>query len=243
MFVGLLVDSTDERLLGANPFIDVAASPFVIAAKDAGLKGYDSFMNFVILVSVISIGNSGVYGGSRTLCALAETGYAPKMFSYVDRAGRPLPATITILVCGVIGYVTLSSQGTVVFDWLLALSGLAALFTWGSICLAHIRFRKAWAYHGHTVDEIPFKAVFGVYGSWCGLILIFLVLVAQVCSPFPDFTIFDSNCTRSFGQLSTHLAMKTVPSAQPRISSRPTSLFQLSCSSSHADGSGRNRVG
>ncbi|CAG8956286.1 hypothetical protein HYFRA_00003666 [Hymenoscyphus fraxineus] len=179
LFVGLLVDSTDERLLGANPFIDVATSPFVIAARDAGLAGYDHFLNFVILISVISIGNSGVYGGSRTLCALAETGYAPKFFSYVDRAGRPLPATILILVCGLLGYVSLSSQGTVVFDWLLALSGLAALFTWGSICLAHIRFRRAWAYHGHTLDEIPFRAAFGVYGSWLGLILIFLVLMAQ----------------------------------------------------------------
>jgi amino acid transporter len=39
----------------------------VIAAQDAGLTGYDSFMNFIILVSVVSIGNSGVYGGSRTL--------------------------------------------------------------------------------------------------------------------------------------------------------------------------------
>jgi yeast amino acid transporter len=64
LFVGLLVSCEDERLLGANPFIDVAASPFVIAAKDAGLIGYDSFMNFIILISVISIGNSGVYGGS-----------------------------------------------------------------------------------------------------------------------------------------------------------------------------------
>ncbi|KAL3425413.1 amino-acid permease inda1 [Phlyctema vagabunda] len=179
LFVGLLCSSTDDRLLGANPLIDVTASPFVIIAKDAGLNGYDHFLNFIILVSVISIGNSGVYGGSRTLCALAEQGYAPRFFSYVDKAGRPLPATIAILIFGGLGYIQLSSDGTTVFDWLLALSGLAALFTWGSICLAHIRFRSAWAYHGHTVDEIPFKAVFGVYGSWVGLILIFLVLMAQ----------------------------------------------------------------
>jgi len=79
--VSLLVSSHDQRLLGANPFIHVAASPFVIAAKDAGLTGYDSFMNFIILVSVISIGNSGVYGGSRTLTALVEQGYAPKVFT------------------------------------------------------------------------------------------------------------------------------------------------------------------
>jgi amino acid transporter len=58
---------------------------------------------------------------------------------------------------------------------------LAALFTWGSICLAHIRFRAAWKYQGHSTDELPFKAVFGVVGSWIGLILIILVLIAQVC--------------------------------------------------------------
>ncbi|KAH8819255.1 amino acid permease/ SLC12A domain-containing protein [Xylogone sp. PMI_703] len=180
MFVGLLVSSTDERLLGAgNPLIDVATSPFVIAAKDAGLKGYDHFMNFIICISVISIGNSGVYGGSRTLCALAEQGYAPRFFTYIDKAGRPLPATIAILVFGCLGYINLSASGPVVFDWLLALSGLAALFTWGSICMAHIRFRAAWKYQGHTVDEIPFKAVFGVWGSWLGLLLILLVLIAQ----------------------------------------------------------------
>ena len=176
----IISSSTDERLLGANPLIDVAASPFVIAAKDAGLTGYDSFMNFIILISVVSIGNSGVYGGSRTLTALAEQGYAPKFFAYIDKSGRPLWSTLAILLFGCLGYVNLNASGPVVFDWLLALSGLAALFTWGSICLAHIRFRSAWKHHGHTLDEIPFKAIGGVYGSWCGLILIVLVLIAQV---------------------------------------------------------------
>ncbi|KAL9024311.1 MAG: hypothetical protein Q9196_006607 [Gyalolechia fulgens] len=178
LFVGLLVPHTDERLLGSG-LSDSQASPFVIAAKDAGLIGFDSFMNVVILVSVISIGNSGVYGGSRTLTALAEQGYAPKIFAYIDKSGRPLFSTIFMLMFSPIAYVSLSASGETVFAWLLALSGLAALFTWGSICLSHIRFRKAWNYHGHTLDEIPFKAIFGVYGSWIGLILIFLVLVAQ----------------------------------------------------------------
>lgn len=184
LFVGLLVPYNDDRLLGANPFIDVAASPFVIAANDAGLKGFDSFINVVILISVISIGLSGVYGGSRTLTALAEQGYAPKIFTYVDKAGRPLWSTIAILVCALLAYINLDEDGQIVFDWLVALSGLAALFTWGSICLAHIRFRAAWAYHGHSVDEIPFHAVGGVYGSWLGFILIVLVLIAQVSLPF-----------------------------------------------------------
>lgn len=46
--------------------------------------------------------------------------------------------------------------------------------------MAHIRFRAAWKYNGRTLDEIPFKAALGVYGSWCGVILVILVLIAQV---------------------------------------------------------------
>ncbi|EAU34365.1 amino-acid permease inda1 [Aspergillus terreus NIH2624] len=178
-FVGLLVRSDDNRLLGSGGLIDVKASPFVLIALDAGLKGYDSFMNVIILVSVLSIGVSGVYGASRTLTALAEQGYAPKFFTYVDRSGRPLMSVILIIVFGLLAYVNLDASGDIVFAWLQALSGLAALFTWGSICLAHIRFRHAWTYHGHSLDEIPFKAVGGVYGSWLGLILVVLVLIAQ----------------------------------------------------------------
>ena len=178
-FVGLLVPYTDDRLLGSQGD-DANASPFVIAAKNADLIGFDSFMNVVILVSVISIGVSGVYGGSRTLTALADQGYAPKVFAYIDRSGRPLFSVIFILAWGALGYIQLSATGDLVFDWLYALSGLAALFTWGSICLAHIRFRKAWIYHGHTLDEIPFKAVFGTTGSWLGIAIIVLVLIAQV---------------------------------------------------------------
>jgi len=134
LFVGLLVPYDDDRLLGANPFIDVNASPFVLAANNAGLTGFDSYLNVVILFSVISIGLSGVYGGSRTLTALAEQGYAPKFFSYIDRAGRPLWSTLFILAFSLLAYVNLAAAGPTVFDWLLALSGLAALFTWGSIC-------------------------------------------------------------------------------------------------------------
>jgi amino acid transporter len=141
--VGFLVPHTDERLLGANPFIDVQASPFVIALNRANIPVFPDIVNVVILISVLSIGNSCVYSGSRTLTALAEQGYTPRIFAYVDRAGRPLMSTILIIAFGLLAYVNLSASGVDVFNWPLALPGLAALFTWGSICLAHIRFRAA----------------------------------------------------------------------------------------------------
>ena len=147
-------------------------------------------MNFTILVSVLSIGVSAVYGGSRCLTALAQQGYAPKLFSYIDRSGRPLPSVILHLLCGFLAFMGMDDKGAVVFDWLLALSALASLFTWGSICLAHIRFRTAWKAQGHTLDEIPFKAVGGVYGSWLGLSLNIIVLAATVSSLKPSGPLF-----------------------------------------------------
>ncbi|CCC13678.1 unnamed protein product [Sordaria macrospora k-hell] len=178
-FVGLLIPYDDDNLLGANPFINVNASPFVLVGKYANLTGFDSFMNVVILVSVLSLGVSCVYGGSRTLTALAQQGYAPKVFTYVDRSNRPLFSVLAIIAFGPLAYVNLAAAGPTIFDWLLSLSGLAALFTWGSICLSHIRFRQAWALKGHTLDEIPFQAAGGVWGSWLGLALVVLVLIAQ----------------------------------------------------------------
>ncbi|KAG7127930.1 Amino-acid permease inda1 like protein [Verticillium longisporum] len=178
--VGLLVSSRDERLLNAkNPYAE-GTSPFVLAAKDAGLKGYDTFMNLVICISVVSIGVSCVYGGSRTLSALAHTGYAPKIFTYVDKSGRPLVSVLFLLAWGGLAYIVLGAHGSVVFDWLLALSALAALFTWGSICLCHIRFRTAWKRQGRSLDQIPFHAAGGVYGSYLGLTLCAVILVAQI---------------------------------------------------------------
>lgn len=114
---------------------------------------------------------------------MAVEGMAPKIFAYVDSKGRPVPTVILQIAFGCLAFVNESSSGGGnLFTWLLALSGLANFFVYGSICLAHIRFRKAWALHGHTVNELPYKAQFGVWGSWFGLILNILCLIAQFYS-------------------------------------------------------------
>lgn len=177
--VGLLISSTDQRLLNAgNPYAE-GTSPFVLVGVDAGLRGLDSFMNVVILVSVISIGVSCVYAASRTMTALAQQGYMPGIFTYIDKSGRPLFSVFLCLSCGAIAYITLASSGMEVFTWLLSLCSLCLLFTWGSICMAHIRFRSAWTKQGRSLDDIPFKAPFGVWGSWLSVVLVVIFLVAQ----------------------------------------------------------------
>jgi amino acid transporter len=178
--VGLLVPYDDERLLGAKSSADATASPFVIAIESAGSTVLPGVMNGVILVSVLSVGNSAVYGSSRTLAALADQGQAPRIFGYVDRRGRPLVAIVFACALGLLAYLVEARVEGDFFDWLLAISGLSSLFTWGSICLAHIRFRRAWLSRHRSLHDLAFRAQAGIIGSWIGLIANVLILAAQM---------------------------------------------------------------
>ncbi|KAK0731671.1 amino acid permease-domain-containing protein [Lasiosphaeris hirsuta] len=177
--IGLLVPYDHPKLLGARSVADASASPFVIAIESAGIDVLPGVMNGVILIAVISVGNSAVFGSSRTLAALADQGQAPKIFGYVDRRGRPLVAILVAALFGLLGYLADLEAQADVLDWLLAVSGLSSILTWGSINLAHIRFRRAWAAKGRSLDELAFRAQAGVVGSWIGLTFNCLVLIAQ----------------------------------------------------------------
>lgn len=178
--VGLLVPYDDPRLLSGSSSADAAASPFVIAINNAGIKVLPSIMNVVIMIAVLSVGNSSIYGSSRTLAALAEQGQAPKIFAYIDRKGRPM---VGIAVSSALGLLAFLAADPVAedqaFTWMLAISGLSSIFTWGSVCFAHIRFRKGWKVQGHSLDELAFKSQPGVIGSWMGFLFNVLVLIAQ----------------------------------------------------------------
>jgi len=133
----------------------------------------------VITISVISVANSCTFASTRTMQALCAKGMGPAIGARVDKHGRPYIALIVALGFGFLAYINEASSGSQIFTWLLSLSGLSNFFTWGSICFAHIRFRKAWAMAGRTTDDLPFAAMFGTVGSWLGLFLNIMCLVAQ----------------------------------------------------------------
>ncbi|TVY42381.1 Cationic amino acid transporter [Lachnellula occidentalis] len=162
--LGLIVPYTNDNLLnstGANS----KYSPFVIAIRLAHIQALPSIFNVIITVSVISVANSCTFGSTRTMQALAD-------------AGRPIWGVVIQLAFGLLAFTGESNNEGTVFNWLLALSGLSFFFIWAAICLAHIRFRHAWRVQGHVKAELPFEAMFGVMGSWYGLILNILCMIA-----------------------------------------------------------------
>ncbi|RBR13363.1 uncharacterized protein FIESC28_08227 [Fusarium coffeatum] len=181
LLVGLLVPSDDGRLVGGDNVADATASPFVIAIEKAGTSILPGIMNAVILIAVVSVGNSAVFGSSRTLAALAEQSHAPQVFAYVDRQGRPLMAILFASCIGFLAFLADVDSHDAIFNWLLSISALSTLFTWGSICLCHIRFRSAWQYQNkQEVEQLPFTSHVGVTGSWCAFIGYVGVLASQI---------------------------------------------------------------
>ncbi|KEF53996.1 uncharacterized protein A1O9_09791 [Exophiala aquamarina CBS 119918] len=175
--VGLIVPENSPLYSGEGS--SSRHSPFVIAIQLAGIKVLPSIFNAVILIAVMSVANSCTFGSTRTIQALAANGMAPKILAYVDKKGRPLSVVILQLLFGCLAFINLADNGGTIFNWLLSLSGLSILFIYGSIALAHIRFRAAWKAHGHTLDELPFKAAFGIWGSYLCLLINVISLIAQ----------------------------------------------------------------
>lgn len=164
--VGCLVPYDDDRLGSAG---DGRASPFVIAISNANVRALPSIFNIVICLSVLSVGNYCIYAGSRTIASLAAQGFAPRIFAYIDREGRPLMGTLLLAVFGLLCFLAASDKHNLVFDWLMALSGLSSIFIWGSINLAHIRFRMGMHSQGRSLnDELIYKSPVGIIGSLLG---------------------------------------------------------------------------
>jgi amino acid transporter len=176
--LGLIVRADDDRLLNASG-ANTKYSPFVFAIQDAGVKGLPSVMNAVITIAVISVANSCTFGSTRTMQALAERGMAPKFLAHVDKHGRPIWAVAIQIAFGFLAFIGEADNQSTVFNWLLSLSGLSYFFVWGSICLAHIRFRAAWKAQGYSLDLIPYRPTLGVFGSWVGFFINCLCLIAS----------------------------------------------------------------
>ncbi|EPX73919.1 uncharacterized protein SOCG_03136 [Schizosaccharomyces octosporus yFS286] len=178
LMISLLVSPDDSDLM--NNSSNTSVSPFVLAIREAGIKGLPSVFNAVIIISVISVANSCTYIASRTLHALALNKNAPSFLTYTDRLGRPLMAMILVLAFGFIAYINeAKNKSTTVFNWLLAVSGLSSFFSWGSINLCHIIFRLAMKKQGRSLDTLGFVSPMGIWGSCIGLGFNILCLIAQ----------------------------------------------------------------
>ncbi|KAJ5994498.1 Arginine permease CAN1 [Penicillium sp. IBT 35674x] len=176
-FMGLLVPSDNEDLLSSSS--NASASPFVIAAKLAGVEVLPSLINAVLLTVVLSAANSNVYSGSRMLVGLANDGYAPSLFAKTTKGGVPYFGVVLTALFGLLGFMNISTSGTTVFNWLLNISTVAGFILWASLNACHVAFMRALKARNISRDFLPYKAPFQPFLAYYGLFFNILILLTQ----------------------------------------------------------------
>jgi len=155
--ISLLIPYTDPHLLNED-VEDISLSPFALVFERAGLLSAAAVMNAVVLTSVLSAGNSGMYASSRILYTLAKQNMAPRIFAYVNARGVPLMALLGTTVMAALCFFTYLYSPKTVYLWLLNASGMTGFIIWLCIAVCHYRFRRAYVAQGRDLNQLPYKA-------------------------------------------------------------------------------------
>lgn len=178
--IGALIPFTTESLASG----DITTSPFTLIFERAGLAFAASAMNAVILTSVLSAGNSGMYASTRMLWNLAKEGKAPKFLAKVDGRGVPVNALIATAAVGLVAFFGSLFGDGAVYVWLLNASGMSGFIVWLGIAISHYRFRKAFKAQGKSLNVLPYRAKWFPFGPIFAFALCMFVVLGQNYSAF-----------------------------------------------------------
>ncbi|PVU91687.1 hypothetical protein BB561_004259 [Smittium simulii] len=185
LLIGMIIPYDNPNLLNTG-VANIAVSPLVLVLKLAGIKAAPDIMNAVILTSVLSAANSGLYLTSRTLYSLSIEGKGPRIMGRVSKSGTPIFSLIgcafiiTILFC-------LSLIGNkVIYTWFVALGGVSGMINWMGILFTQNRFRRGYILQGYNMKDLPYVANFYPYAQYFSFFLLGFFVLAQGQSTFID---------------------------------------------------------
>ena len=97
--------------------------------------------------------------------ALASEGKAPRFFAKTTAGGVPVYALMPTFALSIFVIIlTLLGAGNV-FEFLVNFTGLTILLSWAMISLIHLRFRRAFAVQGYSLEDLPYIAPLYPYGD------------------------------------------------------------------------------
>lgn len=124
--------------------ISPSQSPFVQVFSDIGISSAAAIINFVVLTAAASACNSSLFTTGRMLFSLSYGGQSKtaKRLSRLSRAQVPFNAlNFSAVIIGVAVLLNIFIPGQV-FTLISSISTTCFLFIWGSIVLAHLKYRR-----------------------------------------------------------------------------------------------------
>ncbi|KAJ2711447.1 hypothetical protein H4R19_003245 [Coemansia spiralis] len=179
LIIGLVIPNDDPNLLSATGAGDVAISPFTMVLLKAGAKWGADVMNAVVLVTVLSAGNSGIYACTRVLWVLAKEGKAPRFFRRVTKKGIPIWCLLFTALWSTVAFCTSLASNKSVYTFLINISGVTGMVFWFGIGLCHYRFRRAYVAQGYDVNDLPYRAILFPFGPIYACTLLLIIIIGQ----------------------------------------------------------------
>lgn len=176
--ISAIIPYTDPLLL--NESESVSQSPFTIVFDRVGIAFAASVINAVILTSLLSAANSGIYTTSRMLFSMAEDEQAPKFLSKLNKTTK-LPIVSIFVTFIIVLFVIILAQfkSDIVFS-LLNIIGSLVIVVWASSIIAQIRLRSAIKKQNKNPDDVlPYKAPFYPFGPIIVIIALLFLFVGN----------------------------------------------------------------
>lgn len=170
---------------------DSHTSPFTIVFAMAGSRVAGSFINAVVMTSVISAGNHALFAGSRLMYTLAVNGHAPRFLGTLNRYHTPWVAVLaTTVISGLCFGASYIGAGQL-WTWLQNIVGVSNQLSWIAIGFASLRFRAGLKKQG-LEHLLPFKNWTYPYGPILSVGLNSVLVLVQGWSSFsPSFKVVD----------------------------------------------------
>ncbi|MFI6492318.1 amino acid permease [Streptomyces sp. NPDC050564] len=147
---------------------------YVAALSSIGIPHAAQIMNAIVLTSVLSCLNSGLYTASRMAFSLGRRSDAPAALGRTTGRGVPQSAILASVVFGFVAVGFNYLWPDTVFQFLLNSSGAIALFVWLVICFSQLRMRKI--IQREAPEKLIVKMWLYPYLTWATIALITFVL-------------------------------------------------------------------
>ncbi|HIW33611.1 MAG TPA: amino acid permease [Candidatus Paenibacillus intestinavium] len=131
-------------IMSITPWTQFSASssPFVEVFALVGIPAAAGIINFVVLTSAASAGNSGLFSTSRSLYTLSKNKDAPAKLASLNKKSVPSRALFVSTIVVSIGALLSKLVPEQAFAIVTTISAICFIWVWSIIIISHIRYAK-----------------------------------------------------------------------------------------------------
>ncbi|MGE6611144.1 amino acid permease [Peribacillus sp. NPDC076916] len=166
------------------------ASPFVTALDNIGIPYAADIMNFVIITSLLSVANSGLYTTTRMLYSLSSSKMAPRSFQKLTKKGVPLLALTASMGISCVSILVSKVAAETIYTWILSVAGMASMLAWMSIAASQYFFRRRYVAEGGKVSDLKFRTPLYPLVPILAFVFNLVVLISLVFDEGTKLTIY-----------------------------------------------------